>query len=51
MFWDVVVLTAADESQKAAYEKQLSIKISHNILPTAADYIVVADPPGYKIGL
>ena len=50
LFWDVVVLTAADELQKAAFEKQLDIKLADHRIPLSAEYLVVADPPGYKIG-
>uniref|UniRef100_H2XT72 GDP-fucose pyrophosphorylase domain-containing protein n=1 Tax=Ciona intestinalis TaxID=7719 RepID=H2XT72_CIOIN len=50
MFWDVVVITAADSKQKEVYEIQISSKLKVNELPTSADYLVVADPPGYKIG-
>jgi len=51
LFWDVVVLTAADESQKTAYETQLQIKLDDHLLPLNTNYIVVADPPNYKIGM
>ena len=44
-------MTAADESQRTVFEKQIEIKLSKNELPKAAEYIVVCDPPGYKIGM
>ncbi|XP_026690022.2 fucose-1-phosphate guanylyltransferase [Ciona intestinalis] len=50
MFWDVVVITAADPKQKEVYEIQISSKLKANELPKSADYLVVDDPPGYKIG-
>ncbi|XP_020788756.2 serine/threonine-protein kinase TNNI3K isoform X1 [Boleophthalmus pectinirostris] len=49
-FWDVVVVTAVDESQKDAYELQINEKIKRKELPLGIDYKVVSDPPGYKIG-
>ncbi|XP_060592442.1 fucose-1-phosphate guanylyltransferase-like [Ruditapes philippinarum] len=49
-FWDVVVLTAADEAQKNVYEKQLKYKYERQELPVNVEIIVVADPPGPKIG-
>ena len=49
-FWDVVVLTAADEEQKTAYELQLEHKLKCKEIPVGLDYHVFADPPGPKIG-
>lgn len=49
-FWDVVVATAVDESQKDAYELQIKDKIQRKELPLGIDYKVVSDPPGFKIG-
>uniref|UniRef100_H2YSE9 GDP-fucose pyrophosphorylase domain-containing protein n=1 Tax=Ciona savignyi TaxID=51511 RepID=H2YSE9_CIOSA len=49
-FWDLVVITAADHKQREAYEVQISSKLKANELPTSAEYVVVEDPPGYKIG-
>ncbi|XP_065176746.1 fucose-1-phosphate guanylyltransferase-like [Sycon ciliatum] len=46
--YDVVVLTASDNVQQRAFEEQLeSMK---DQLPTFCEYVVVADPPGAKIG-
>ncbi|KAG5851172.1 hypothetical protein ANANG_G00090240 [Anguilla anguilla] len=45
-FWDLVVITAADEEQKEAYELQISEKRRRNELII----IIFADPPGPKIG-
>nr|XP_039250316.1 fucose-1-phosphate guanylyltransferase-like [Styela clava] len=50
VFWDYVVLTAVDEAQKESYKLQLEIKLQQKELPLSAEYIVVADPPGPKIG-
>ncbi|KAK7888901.1 hypothetical protein WMY93_024461 [Mugilogobius chulae] len=49
-FWDVIVVTAVDESQKDAYELQINEKIKRKELPLGVDYKVISDPPGYKIG-
>uniref|UniRef100_A0AAY4BE73 GDP-fucose pyrophosphorylase domain-containing protein n=1 Tax=Denticeps clupeoides TaxID=299321 RepID=A0AAY4BE73_9TELE len=49
-FWDLVIVTAADEEQRAAYEVQISEKLCRNELPLGIPYQVFADPPGPKIG-
>ncbi|KAF7203104.1 fucose-1-phosphate guanylyltransferase [Nothobranchius furzeri] len=49
-FWDVVVVTAVDGSQKEAYELQIREKVARRELPLGAHYLVVSDPPGSKIG-
>lgn len=49
-FWDIVVLTAADESQRVIFEEQINLKLTNSELPKSAAYMVVCDPPGYKIG-
>ncbi|XP_074077282.1 fucose-1-phosphate guanylyltransferase isoform X3 [Macrotis lagotis] len=49
-FWDVVVITAADEKQKLAYKQQLSRKLQQKELPLGVQYHVFADPAGAKIG-
>ncbi len=49
-FWDVVVVTAVDESQKDAYELQISEKADRKELPVGIQYKVFSDPPGSKIG-
>ncbi|KAK6173154.1 hypothetical protein SNE40_016663 [Patella caerulea] len=49
-FWDVAVITTADQSQKKAYEIQIEEKRTRNELPSDLPLIVVADPPGVKIG-
>ncbi|XP_014677526.1 PREDICTED: fucose-1-phosphate guanylyltransferase-like [Priapulus caudatus] len=48
-FWDLVVITTADEDQKLAYEKQIKAKRKRKELPPIAIH-VFADPPGPKIG-
>lgn len=49
-FWDIVVLTTADEDQRIAYELQIEEKIRHKEVPLGVPYIVYADPPGPKAG-
>ncbi|XP_012926415.2 fucose-1-phosphate guanylyltransferase [Heterocephalus glaber] len=49
-FWDIVVLTAADEKQELAYRQQLSEKLKRKELPLGVQYHVFVDPAGAKIG-
>nr|XP_020012047.1 fucose-1-phosphate guanylyltransferase-like [Castor canadensis] len=49
-FWDVVVITAADEKQELAYRQQLSEKLKRKELPLGVQYHVFVDPAGAKIG-
>lgn len=49
-FFDVVVVTAADESQRDAYQLQINNKVQRKELPFGIDYKVVSDPPGCKVG-
>ncbi|KAJ3599776.1 hypothetical protein NHX12_033732 [Muraenolepis orangiensis] len=49
-FWDLVVVTAVDESQRVAYELQITDKVSRQELPLGVDYKVFSDPPGPKVG-
>ncbi|XP_030640462.1 fucose-1-phosphate guanylyltransferase [Chanos chanos] len=49
-FWDLVVVTAADENQKSAYELQINEKLARKELPLGVSYHVFADPSGHKIG-
>ncbi|KAM8888103.1 fucose-1-phosphate guanylyltransferase isoform 1-T1 [Synchiropus picturatus] len=49
LFWDAVVVSAADENQREAYELQIREKVSRHELPLV-QYLVFSDPPGAKIG-
>lgn len=49
-FWDIIVISACDESQREAYNIQIEAKKKRNELPLGVDYQVFADPPGPKIG-
>ncbi|XP_068447437.1 serine/threonine-protein kinase TNNI3K isoform X1 [Clinocottus analis] len=49
-FWDAVVVTAVDESQRDAYELQIRQKVDRKELPLGLHYKVFSDPPGSKIG-
>ena len=49
-FWDVVVVTASNYSQKATYEKQLDNKLKNEEIPKGLPYLVFSDPTGPKVG-
>eukprot|EP00283_Hemiselmis_rufescens_P010490 CAMPEP_0173424044 /NCGR_PEP_ID=MMETSP1357-20121228/4082_1 /TAXON_ID=77926 /ORGANISM="Hemiselmis rufescens, Strain PCC563" /LENGTH=574 /DNA_ID=CAMNT_0014387211 /DNA_START=69 /DNA_END=1793 /DNA_ORIENTATION=+ len=49
-FWDVVLITAADATQASLYEDQLGSRRARGCLPSSAEYCVISDPPGPKIG-
>ncbi|XP_028299872.1 fucose-1-phosphate guanylyltransferase [Gouania willdenowi] len=49
-FWDVVLVTAVDQSQKEAYELQIRDKLIRKEIPLGVHYKVLSDPPGPKIG-
>lgn len=49
-FWDVVVLTCFDDMQKQLYEYHIKDKVRQGSIPASCDYLVVADPPGPKVG-
>jgi len=48
-FWDLVVISAGDESQETWYKAQLELKQESGDLPKVP-YLCVADPPGPRIG-
>ena len=48
-FWDVVVISAGDEEQRAWYEAQLDLKREAGELPLVT-ILVIPDPPGPRIG-
>merc|ERR1712012_726307 len=48
-FWDMVVISAGDQEQRARYEAQLELKHESGELPRV-QYLVVPDPPGPRIG-
>lgn len=50
VFWDVVVITTADDAQKRVFKLQIESKKKRNELPLNLPIYVVADPPGPKIG-
>ena len=49
-FWDLVVLSAADEDQRTAFQMQLNEKIERGSLPLGVEYLTFADPGKAKIG-
>ena len=48
-FWDVVVISAGDEEQRAWYEAQLSLKHEAGELPLVT-FLCIPDPPGPRQG-
>jgi fucose-1-phosphate guanylyltransferase len=48
--WDCIVISAADEEQKACFEMQLNAKINKGDIPSEIKYLVIADPPGVALG-
>ncbi|XP_067661477.1 fucose-1-phosphate guanylyltransferase-like [Haliotis asinina] len=49
-FWDVVVITTADEDQRKAFQLQIDDKAERRELPLDLPIHVVTDPPGTRIG-
>ncbi|XP_071088220.1 fucose-1-phosphate guanylyltransferase-like [Haliotis cracherodii] len=49
-FWDVVVITTADEDQRKAFQLQIDDKAGRRELPLDLPIHVVTDPPGTRIG-
>ena len=49
-FWDIVVITASDETQCETYEIQVQEKIRNKLIPPFCAYRVYPDPCGVKIG-
>ena len=50
-FWDAVVITASDSSQKKAYEDQINEKLKRKEIPSDLPYLIFADPPGTRAGM
>jgi fucokinase len=48
--WDVCVLTASSEQQAAMYRRHLDLRREAGLLPSRTRFLVVADPPGQRIG-
>jgi len=48
--WDYLILTASNARQAAAYEGQLAVRRALGLLAGARNVLVVADPPGRRIG-
>lgn len=49
-FWDVVVITTADEDQKIIFDAELQDKLKRNELPLNLPIHIISDPPGPKLG-
>src|SRR5947209_6475012 len=48
--WDYLIVTASNDSQAAAYRGQLELRRRLGLLPNVKSVLVVADPPGRRIG-
>lgn len=48
--WDLVVLTAIDESQKLSYEKQIEFYLNCGSVPDVKFRVYSDEPTGVKIG-
>ncbi|XP_070554844.1 brefeldin A-inhibited guanine nucleotide-exchange protein 1-like isoform X2 [Ptychodera flava] len=48
-FWDLIVITAADESQAKVFKLQIDDKLKKKELPEGVKYHVIPDPAGCKI--
>ena len=48
--WDAVILTAANESQAAAYSRELEHRRFLGLLPRDCECWVLPDPPGPRVG-
>lgn len=44
--WDLCILTAHDAQQAAIYRRQLAWRREAGLLPSGAEFVVLADPPG-----
>lgn len=49
-FWDVVVITTADEDQKEIFDAQLKDKLDRKEVPLNLPIHIISDPPGTKLG-
>lgn len=48
--WDYFILTASNEAQAEAYERQIRYRLENGLLPTSTTYAVLPDPDGKRIG-
>ncbi|XP_012935083.2 fucose-1-phosphate guanylyltransferase [Aplysia californica] len=49
-FWDILVITTSDASQKEAFQIQIDEKIKRQELPLDLPIHIISDPPGIRIG-
>ena len=49
-FFDVVVITSADEEQTKTYETNIANMLADGRIPKQTSYIVFPDPPGRRVG-
>ncbi len=50
MYWDYVILTAANDMQAASYQEQISVRLTNHRLVSATHYAVLSDPCGKRVG-
>ena len=48
--WDYIVLTASNEEQGKAFQKQIEYRSEKGVLPDATKFLVIPDPDGKRIG-
>ena len=48
--WDYLIVTASNEAQGRAYERQLSLRRDLGLLSDVREAVVVADPGGKRVG-
>jgi fucokinase len=48
--WDYLIITAANEDQAGAYEKQLRVRRDLGLIHGVGEVLVVSDPDGRRIG-
>eukprot|EP01059_Diplonema_ambulator_P019058 TRINITY_DN3182_c0_g1_i1.p1 TRINITY_DN3182_c0_g1~~TRINITY_DN3182_c0_g1_i1.p1 ORF type:complete len:543 (+),score=202.93 TRINITY_DN3182_c0_g1_i1:51-1679(+) len=49
-FFDIVVITAADDEQTDTFRVNIQTMLEQGRIPAQTEYIVVPDPPGRKVG-
>ena len=46
--WDYIVLTASNEEQGKAFQKQIEYRSEKGVLPDATKFLVIPDPEGQR---
>eukprot|EP01064_Diplonema_japonicum_P006871 TRINITY_DN14699_c0_g1_i1.p1 TRINITY_DN14699_c0_g1~~TRINITY_DN14699_c0_g1_i1.p1 ORF type:complete len:546 (+),score=132.55 TRINITY_DN14699_c0_g1_i1:51-1688(+) len=50
IFFDVVVITSADEEQTTTFKMNIDSMLEQQRIPSQTEYHVIPDPPGRKVG-